>query len=65
MDKKTSDFNRRPYIKPEIEKVQLLLDEAILSNNCKVGLDGVTGPLNTVEGCVFPGSATPCQDFAS
>jgi hypothetical protein len=61
MDIKNPKTDRRPYIKPEIEQVQLLLDESILVDNCKT-IDGGPGP--TVD-CRFSPGGSPCTNFGS
>ena len=54
----TINENRKPYIKPQIERVMLVPDEAVLAI-CKIGSDTGPGP---VAGCINIG---PCSDIVS
>lgn len=53
-------ITRRPYQKPEIERVRLVAEEAVL-NICKLG-SGEVGPNGSDNGCV---TVVNCVDAVS
>jgi hypothetical protein len=47
--------SRKPYVRPEVEQVRLVLDEAVLGSGCKTS--GMSGP-NQTGSCEI--NFTPC-----
>jgi len=50
---------RKPYVKPKIERVRLVPEEAVLAACKGFGGEGPTSPTCTVFG------GSPCADFGS
>jgi len=45
---------RKPYIKPRLERVKLSLDETVLGQGCKA-IDTLTAPIGGNTGCSISG----------
>ena len=55
-----NENRRKPYIKPQVEVVHLLLGEAVLGTGCKTEVAGPDGFHGTINPCTYI-IPQPCQ----